>query len=221
MCVKPGEVRLPSAQRYHVWLDLVVPADPPPLQPSPAERWYWEEMQAELTQAAEMASRQARAVELAGRDIQRARADAHRATVAEGGNMGRYEQDSFRFGPIETTRSDSVGLELSGEFGTALSLLARVTIERPTSPASDDPIVFWRLEDSLDGDWWAPLKQPGDRTSYRICRRADPSAGVRLSAPFANRVRVAVSLRQTAHIDSDLIRGTIASLTISVATVRL
>jgi hypothetical protein len=162
--------------------------------PSVAERLYLEEQQQrffrEQVESEELALSQAIALQGANAQLWAQHAGA---TENFEGNV-IYQEKKYEIEAVE----DGTNFPLEGDFGTVLSLVATLAVPKPQPNA----FLWWKLQDSLDGENWSSLKAPGDSSSFRICTSAHPSATVRLMVPVAQRLRIAFEIRSSNQFEA-------------------
>ncbi len=115
-----------------------------------------------------------------------------------------YSEQSFDIGDISTSEDagSPATFVIPGKFGTAMSLLASVSVGSFTGHRPD-VWFWWWIATSIDGEYWHALAPPGD-SAFRIMQ-ADGTGGERLHGPFASRLAVRFATKYSARRDDGVL----------------
>jgi hypothetical protein len=137
--------------------------------------------------------------------------------------MSRYAETAIDIGSVAMRGNSEppVTIEIPGDFGLVLSLIARLSAVTLTAVATATPILWWRLEDSLDSVMWGPVSSPGESTAWNILAKGADSSTKRIIAPIADRLRVRIELRGHNDFSAPRIEGSCSGMALKLGYKRL
>jgi hypothetical protein len=165
------------------------------MYPSAGERFYMDQqVQVQAQQAAAQA--QANAMYAASIAVLISAHGVGSRAYSQSGDGVEYVEQEVDFGDVQIDVGDAPSrLQLPGEFGTALSIVATFSVGDEIDPTPDRRWLWWWFVTSVDGKTWATISSPGITSVSAM--QENKATTLRINGPFANRLALGIACRGT------------------------